>query len=129
METKGPLQRVPSAWNWYTALCLLLTMINAAILALGTWAMTGGVEMAIQADRLQSDIDILKSGGQLLVWMGATFGLLNLVMLTLPRRPWAYFLHLGNILAAMPFVCPLPLAVPVFIQWIKPETREYFGFK
>jgi hypothetical protein len=129
VKLKPEATLVPPVWNWYRALCLLLALINVAISVGGFWTMTDGVEMAFAAARPQADIDLLAHGGLFLFWAGIVFGILNLLILRLPKRPWAYLVHLGNLLAAIPFICPAPFAIPVLIHWVRPETRQFFGMK
>ena len=67
-------------------------------------------------------------------WIGAgillVLGILGSVPYLIPlvggRRPWVH--TLGTIAIALPMtsMCCLPIAVPVLIIWLKPETRRWY---
>jgi hypothetical protein len=45
----------------------------------------------------------------------------------LPKRPWAWTTHLVLICLTMTSGACVPLAAPLLIFWLKPETRRFFG--
>lgn len=119
----------PSVWRWYQVLCVFLAVVNAVLAALGVWIGTNLDWLVSLSENPESDRAALAQGGPVLIGTGIAFAALNLMLLTFPRKPWAYLVHLGNILAAIFLCCPAPLAIPLLIFWIRPEAREYFGMK
>lgn len=128
-KSVGPLfgpnpSQAPPVWRWYIALCVVMALGQFAILALGIYT----IEKANEWARLgETSPESLRTSGMLLVSMGAIFFVANLLMPFLPRKPWAYLAHLGNILAAALFICPAALAVPVAVYWLKPDMQAWFG--
>ena len=45
----------------------------------------------------------------------------------LPRRPWAWVVHLVLIALGLTSCCTLPASVPLLVWWLKPETQAWFG--
>ena len=45
----------------------------------------------------------------------------------LPPAPWAWTYHLVLIAVGLTSACCMPIAIPLLIFWLKPETKAYFG--
>jgi hypothetical protein len=45
----------------------------------------------------------------------------------MPRRPWAWIFGLVLICIGLTSLCCLPVAIPLLLSWLKPETKSYFG--
>ena len=56
---------------------------------------------------------------------GLLFGVIYLIGLLLPRRPWNWVVGIVFIALGLLGCCMLP-SIPLLIFWIKPETRAYF---
>ena len=59
--------------------------------------------------------------------IGLPCAILSLVPIFLPPKPWVWVWILVEIAFGMTSVCCLPIAVPLLIFWIKPETKRYYG--
>lgn len=119
--------RALRVWFWYRALCVWIAIVNLGLAASGLWLvrnLDGIVGLSLNPDR---DRSLLLFCGSSLIVMGLTFAMLNIALLVLPRRPWAYFVHLGNAAAAVLLCLPAPLAIPVLYYWMQPDVREIFG--
>jgi hypothetical protein len=125
-ESAGHRKASPAAWKWYVALCLLLAALNLGLIALGMWAMQNDAYLARET---QNAPGTFRMYGTTYVAFGIVFAIGNLALPLLPKRPWSYVLHMTNILAAGLTCILLPIAIPVFIGWLKPETRDFFDFR
>lgn len=107
-------------------LCVVMALLNVALIF-------GGIAMqdnaAALAEQSQSLPAFWEGYGQFLILSGAVFGVLNLLVPFLPKRPWAYMVHLGNILSACLFCCPAAMAIPILVFWLRPDVRTFFGMK
>ena len=129
MSPNPPTQNrppTPRVWSWYIALCVLMAALNAGAAALGMWVFNQAEYLSIEA---QTRPDYWRNYGTFLVLSGVVFGILNLLLPLIPKKPWAYLVHMGNILACVFCCLPAPLAVPVLIYFLKPDAREMFGMK
>jgi cell division protein FtsW (lipid II flippase) len=120
---------VPAGWVWYRLLCVLMALINLCIAGMGAFLVRSQEFLASQTRNDPIPPEFWSQQGWILISMGAIFGPLNIALMFLPRRPWTYMAHLGNIIASILFVCPAPIAIPVLVMWIQPETRDYFDLK
>lgn len=116
----------PRVWYAYVALCLLLSALNVGLAYLGY--------SVYRDDRWLVELLNMPAGsfreeGMLYLVSGAFFAVGNVVIPFLPRRAWAWVLHLTNIVAAILTCVLAPLAIPVLIGWFKPEVREIFDFR
>ena len=59
--------------------------------------------------------------------IGLPCAILSLVPIFLPPKPWVWVWILVVIGFGMTSACCLPIAVPLLIFWIKPETKRYYG--
>lgn len=84
--------------------------------------------MSLQPESVE-DVRMVEQASALLRVNGIVFFAVNLLLPLLPKRPWAYFVHLGNALAAIVLICPAALAIPVLATWQKPEMRQFFGLR
>lgn len=65
---------------------------------------------------------------------GAFYGALGLahliptlIALFAGRRPWVHILGIVVLGLGMLNLCCLPVLIPLFIVWMKPETRRWYG--
>lgn len=59
--------------------------------------------------------------------IGLPCAILSLFPIFLPPKPWVWVWILVEIAFGMTSVCCLPIAIPLLIFWIKPETKRYYG--
>ena len=45
----------------------------------------------------------------------------------LPRRPWAWVVHLVLIALGLTSCCTLPASIPLLVYWLKPDAQAWFG--
>jgi hypothetical protein len=68
-----------------------------------------------------------------LIYLGFLFGIclflagVYIAAFFLPRKPWVWIYHMILICIGFTSACCLPAAIPLFIYWLKPETKAYFG--
>lgn len=62
------------------------------------------------------------------IGIGVALSLAFLAAPFLPRRPWVWGIHLALIGMGMMSIC-VPVCIPLFIYWLKPEVRAWFGGK
>lgn len=113
----------PRVIGWYRAYCIALALANVVLAAVGWW-------MYRDREQLRSDVfepAVIGQVGVLTIVTGALFVVLNLLMMSLPRRPWAWVAHLINILVPIGLCCPIVVCLPLLIYWLKPEVKAYFG--
>jgi hypothetical protein len=130
MTTPNPHEpRQPPVVVWYKVLCLVMAAINVFLAGLGVWALSLFRRWALDHPEQAADLERTEWGLWLLIGMGVVFGIVNVAIMFLPPRPWTYLVHMTNILASGAFCCPLPLAIPVFIFWIREDTRAHYGMR
>lgn len=116
----------PAVWGWYVVLCVLMAACNGVIAGSGVYLASNSGELS----RISQDSAAFWQGyGGFVLWIGIVFGLVNLVMPFLPKKPWAYMVHLANILGACLFICPAAMALPILVFWLRPEVREFFELR
>jgi len=116
----------PPVWRWYVALCILLAIANFGLIALGVYFL--GADAKLSED-LKVPPGTFSQSAMLYVIAGTIFGIGNLILPFLPKQAWTYVLHMTNIIAAGLSCCLLPLAIPVFIAWLKPDIKAFFDFR
>lgn len=124
-ETTPPL-KASAIWGWYVALCILLALANFGLIALGVYFLGSDAELS---RKLNVPPGTFSQSAMLYVVAGTLFGIGNLILPFLPKRAWTYVLHMTNIIAAGLSCCLLPIAIPVFIGWLKPEIKAFFDFR
>lgn len=119
-------KKAPPIWRWYIVLCILLGLSNIGLLALGIYFLKSDSELS---ELLKVPPGTFSKSAMLYVVAGTIFGIGNFVLPFIPRRAWSYVLHMTNIIAAGLSCILLPIAIPVFIGWLKPDVREFFDFR
>jgi hypothetical protein len=105
----------PPVWPWYVAYAILMAIMY--LLCAG-----GGTVLAVAADRDEDRIQ-----GIIMAVIGMPLLVLYGAAPLLPKRPWAWTFHLVLIGLAATSACCTPVAIPLFIFWLKPETKAFFG--
>lgn len=65
--------------------------------------------------------------GLVLVVMGLVLHTLCFAAFFLPRRPWAWIVHLVLIALGLTSCCTIPVSVPLLVSWIRPDVQAWFG--
>lgn len=120
MTDPGP---TPKVWVWYRLFCAALALFNLGLAAIGIWFVAAAG--SLQTEFLQEGI--VRQVGWLAIATGVIFFGLNLAMIFLPRKPWAWQAHYVNIVLAGCTLCLAPICIPLGIAWLKPEVRRAFG--
>lgn len=113
-------QQKPTIWNWYVMYCVAMAVIYLFVALAGF--------NVLLTEPTGPDVDSLKNK---IMSLGAiVIGLVLLIPFAagplLPRRKWAWVMGLVLICIGMSSMCCLPVAIPLLIEWIKPETKEYY---
>lgn len=119
-----PNTGVPKAMVWYKVLLAVLIVFQGVFIA-GGYLLIRNAQWFNEQDPTVSP-DAMRNYGMTLIVTGAIFALLNIALYFLPRRSWAYGLHLTNVIAGITLCCPAPLAIWVLILMLKPECRQWF---
>lgn len=107
-------------------LCLCLAATNVGLTYFGFWILAND---AMISAKLEIPAGSFKDGAIFYIVSGIVFAIGNLALPLVPKRPWAWVLHLCNIIAAVLFCILIPIAVPVLIAWFKPEAKAMFDFR
>jgi hypothetical protein len=59
--------------------------------------------------------------------LGVVFGIVFLVALFLPAKPFNWIVGIVVIALGMTSCCLWPALIPMLIFWVKPETKAFFG--
>ncbi len=102
-------------WVWYVVYTVFLAVTYLACLG-------GGAAMAFFADK-----DEQRFQGIVLAIVGLPFLIVYGAAPFLPKKPWAWIVHLILICMTMSSACCIPAAIPLLIFWLKPECKAYFG--
>lgn len=121
-----PPSKAPATWWWYVLLCVLLALMNAGLIVGGVYLLQNGAEIS---RRFDAPPDTFNDAALACLASGPLFFVGNLVLPFLPKKPWTYVLHMTNIIAGGLTCVFLPLALPVFLGWMKPDVKEYFEFR
>jgi len=65
--------------------------------------------------------------GVVLLVLGLPCLILSAIPIFLPPKPWVWVWILVLIAFGMTSFFCLPVAIPLLIFWIKPETKRYYG--
>ncbi|MDH3492868.1 MAG: hypothetical protein OEM82_04915, partial [Acidobacteriota bacterium] len=61
--------------------------------------------------------------------LGLAFAAVYGIALVLPRKPFNWIYGIVMIAIGLTSCCLLPATVPLFLFWLKPETKRFFGRK
>jgi hypothetical protein len=93
--------------TWFVVYCILMCLIFALVMLLGY---TG----QLNAHPIYPNTSLV-------------FFIIYLIAIFLRPSPGAWVYDLVLICFGMVACCCLPIALPLFIFWINPETKSYFG--
>lgn len=106
---------------WYRVYVAMMAIMYALLVAMGVFMIVFGSQ--------SKDKDAAEAvvGGMFYAVLGGVFFLVFAAALFLPKKPWAWIYHIVLICLGMTSCCLLPFAVPLLINWLKPETKAFFG--
>lgn len=105
----------PPVVTWFTVYAVFMAVVYLAVLGIGVFVASFG----------RKDEEVVQ---------GVIFAVVALPLLVLyaiaPFRgntPGAWTYHLVLICIGLTSACCIPIALPLLIYWLKPETKAYFG--
>ena len=117
-QSSGPQK--PAVWGWYVTYCVAMAFLYFVTVVMGLIMLLTGPT--------GPDVDPVENKIISFIFIG--MGLALLIPFAagplLPRRRWAWVVGLVLIVIGMTSMCCLPVAIPLLIWWIKPETKEYY---
>ncbi len=109
-------------WPWYVTYCIFMALVYLACIGLGGLLLV--VDPSdIDADRVEAIIY-----GVMLIVVSLPLMVGFAAAPFLPRKGWAWIAGLLLIGLGMTSCCCLPACLPLLLQWIKPETKAWFGY-
>lgn len=117
----------PKVLKWYKAYCVMIGLMYLLVFGVGICL------LVIEPSVLGTDpndlekLEEIKIQSVIMVVLGLIFATPYSVAPFLPKKPWVWVYGIVLIGITMSSCCLLPLAIPLLIYWIKPETKYYFG--
>jgi hypothetical protein len=108
---------------WQHRYCVFMTVVYVLSIAMGVFMVTFRNEGA-SGHNSAEDLFIT---GMVLIVMGVVLTIAYGVAPRLVPAPWVWTYHLILIAFAFTSPCCLPIAIPLLIRWIKPDTKQYYG--
>lgn len=107
---------------WYRVYCAVLICLYLALTVLGLILIFG---QSIQTQEYNPQELMLV--GYIYAVLGAILFLLFAVAIFLPPKPYNWIVGIVMMAIGMTSCCFVPFLVPLFIFWLKPETKAFFG--
>ena len=108
---------------WYRVYCSLMTIIYIVLLIFGILGIFAAFD---ETGQEQQDILI---GSLIFILPGIIFGLMYLIGVVLPAKPYSWIYGIALIGLGMTSCVFIPLMIPLLIFWMKPETQAFFERK
>jgi hypothetical protein len=112
-------ERAPEAVLFFRIYVGIIALACVALLGSGLYQLVDGA-LGPAADRSRA------AGGIVSVAMATLFGTPCLIALLAGRRPWVHTIGTIVIVLTMTTACCIPLAIPMLVVWLKPETRRWY---
>ena len=106
---------------WYRVYCAVLALLYLAIIAFGIFL------LMYQPPTRQYDLQELTLVSVVYIVLGIVFFLAFAVAFFLPPKPYNWIVGIVMMAIGMTSCCFVPFVVPLFIFWLKPETKAFFG--
>jgi hypothetical protein len=114
---------VPRAVVYYRAYCFASAGLNLLLAAVSVWMIVR--KEALASEWVPGSVWLL--AGAMFLPTAVAFGLLNLWLSRVQRRPGHWAMHLGNICLGVASCCLTPLCLPLLLAWLRPEVKQWFG--
>jgi hypothetical protein len=111
----------PRVVSFFKIYALVLGMVYLLAVGLLCFLIQGA------ASHVQALPSAVRYGRVGLILLCAVLSLAFLAVPFLPRRPWVWGYGLACIVLGMTSFVVIPLALPLLLFWIKPETKSYFA--
>jgi len=106
---------------WYRVYCAVLALLYLMVIVLGV------VLAVFQPPSREYNPQEMMIMGVIYAVIGAVFFLVFAIALFLPPKPYNWIVGIVTLAIGMTSCCFIPLVVPLFIFWLKPETKAFFG--
>ncbi len=116
-----PHEPKPPVWSWYVAYCVTLAAMYLGCIVLGVGLLVAG---AAETGPDAAEMTIV---GAIMAVLCVPFLAASAAAPFLPRTPWAWTFHVVLVALGMTSACCLPACIPMLIQFLKPETKAWFG--
>ena len=130
MPNEGGSQTPPPVMIWYRIFCGAMAAVYLLVLLFGLFmilapAMMSEVFKLSDPDQMANTVGNMVMGVIYSV-MGFLFFVVYVIGAFLPPRNWCWVAGLVLICLSFTSCCCLPVAIPLMIYWIKPETKLWF---
>ena len=116
-----PLQ-APPFWPWYVTYCAFMALLYLACVGMGA------VFLLVDPEAMGSEPFEAILTGVVLIAISLPLMLAFAAGPFLPRRSWAWIAGMLLICVGMTSCCCIPACLPMLLQWIKPDTKAWFGY-
>ncbi len=112
----------PGVWPWFVVYCVVTALLCLCGSGLGM--------MFLVVDPHEFEMESMEARIIGVVYLGVSILLFVPYMLApfLPKRRWVWVYDLVLICLGMTSCCTLPACIALLIFWIKPNTRQFFGW-
>lgn len=107
---------------WYRVYCAVLVFLYLALTVFGLILVIGQPLQTEQYSRGE-----LMLVGYIYAVLGAILFLVFAVAFFLPPKPYNWIVGIVMMALGMTSCCFVPFLIPLFIFWLKPETKRFFG--
>ena len=109
------------AFFWYRVYLGVLALLYLAVTVLGI------VLAVMQPETQDHDRETLLMASILYAVLGSVFLVITVIALFLPVKPYNWIVGLVMIAIGMTSCIFIPFLIPLFVYWINPETKAFFG--
>ncbi len=121
MNTTAANETGRKTFFWYRVYCAVLTLLYLALIIFGI------ALLVFQPATSKYDAQELLIVAIIYIALGVIFFLAFAVALFLPPKPYNWIVGIVMMAIGMTSCCFVPFVVPLFIFWLKPETKAFFG--
>jgi hypothetical protein len=116
-------ERTPEGVTYYRIYAGIMAVLNAILALVGLVLMFTPL---FAAPKATSDAEMVIMG---LIYggIGTVFFIAWVVTLFSGRKPWVHTMGTVMIALGMTQICCLPVLIPLLINWLKPETKRWYG--
>ena len=112
----------PGVWPWFIVYCVVMALMYLCVAGIGS------VFFFVDPGELEMEPFEAVAAGVIYSGLGVSLLAVFAVAPFLPRRKWVWIYDLVVICVGMTSCCTLPACVALLIFWIRPETRQFFGW-
>ncbi|MFY9227626.1 MAG: hypothetical protein WAQ98_33445 [Blastocatellia bacterium] len=117
----------PKVLKWYKAYCVMIGLMYLLMLGVGICLLVIDPSILGTDPSDLEKLEEIKIQSVIMVVLGLVFAIPYSIAPFLPKKPWVWVYGIVLIGITMSSCCLLPLAIPLLIYWIKPETKYWYG--